>query len=314
MQQILTIVREELLQPVPSAVAKLAAELTQRHMTAWLAVLFYGSCLRRGEAALFDPDSLLDFYVLVDDYDLAYPQNPVMAWANRLLPPNVYFIEVNINGQSIRAKYAVMSMAQFVQGCSAESRTSTIWARFAQPARLIAVRNEAARLAVEAACADAAATFLAAVLPLLGDRFSAEHIWEEGFRATYGAELRSEHGNERASIIFAADRARYCRVVAAALERPIGADPSSQYENPLDAVARDRGRRAWFWRRMTGKTFNLLRLIKAVFTFDGAVDYALWKVERHSGVRPPVSAWERRHPILAAPVLLWRFYRAGAFR
>jgi hypothetical protein len=55
-------------------------------------------------------------------------------------------------------------------------------------------------------------------------------------------------------------------------------------------------------------------LIKGVFTFDGAVDYALWKVERHAGVRPPVSAWERRHPILASPQLLWRFYRAGAFR
>ena len=67
------------------------------------------------------------------------------------------------------------------------------------------------------------------------------------------------------------------------------------------------------WRRR-GKTLNLLRLIKAVFTFEGAVDYALWKVERHAGVRPEISAWERRHPILAAPVLLWRFHRAGAFR
>jgi hypothetical protein len=67
------------------------------------------------------------------------------------------------------------------------------------------------------------------------------------------------------------------------------------------------------WRR-TGKTLNLLRLIKAVFTFEGAVDYALWKIERHSGVKPTISAWEKRHPLLAAPVLLWRFYREGAFR
>jgi hypothetical protein len=40
----------------------------------------------------------------------------------------------------------------------------------------------------------------------------------------------------------------------------------------------------------------------------------LWKIERHSGVRLPVSPWQRRHPLLASPVFLWRLYRVGAIR
>ena len=31
-----------------------------------------------------------------------------------------------------------------------------------------------------------------------------------------------------------------------------------------------------------GKLLNGGRLIKALFTYDGALDYALWKIKRHS--------------------------------
>jgi len=54
--------------------------------------------------------------------------------------------------------------------------------------------------------------------------------------------------------------------------------------------------------------------VKATFTFDGALDYVLWKVKRHSGVVLPVTDWQRRHPLLSAPVLAWKLYRLGAFR
>ncbi len=65
---------------------------------------------------------------------------------------------------------------------------------------------------------------------------------------------------------------------------------------------------------LLGKALTVLRLMKGVFTFDGAVDYAAWKIERHSGITPKLSPWQRRHPILASPALLWRLYRQGAFR
>ena len=65
---------------------------------------------------------------------------------------------------------------------------------------------------------------------------------------------------------------------------------------------------------MIGKLFNIARLIKAAFTFEGGLDYILWKIARHSGVTIAVTDWQRRHPLLAAPGLAWRLYRRGAFR
>ena len=54
-------------------------------------------------------------------------------------------------------------------------------------------------------------------------------------------------------------------------------------------TGRDAERRRWRRRRLAGKLLNLLRLVKGAFTFEGALDYVLWKVERHSGVRVAVS-------------------------
>jgi hypothetical protein len=71
---------------------------------------------------------------------------------------------------------------------------------------------------------------------------------------------------------------------------------------------------AWRFRRLVGKLLSILRLAKGVFTFDGGVDYILWKIERHSGVKATATPWQRRHPLLAAPGLAWRLYRRGAFR
>jgi hypothetical protein len=74
----------------------------------------------------------------------------------------------------------------------------------------------------------------------------------------------------------------------------------------LTPSSRENASRRWAVRVRLGKPLNIARLIKAAFTFDGAMDYVAWKVERHSGVRPEVTDWQRRHPLLAAPGLYWR--------
>ena len=58
----------------------------------------------------------------------------------------------------------------------------------------------------------------------------------------------------------------------------------------------------------------MLRLAKAAFTFDGAMDYVAWKIERHSGVRIEVKPWQRRFPLLAAPGLYLKLRRMGVLR
>lgn len=314
MQDVASIVREELSWPVPSPVTAVADAIRQRFGGACVAILFYGSCLRLGSAMLRQSDSILDFYVLVDDYRAAYPGRRLLATANWLLPPNVFFVEQEVDGRRMQAKYAVMTADQFAGACDLGSSTSAIWARFAQPARLVYCADEAARAQVTAACVAAVESFVSAAVALQGETFRTDGLWVTGFRYTYGAELRSEKGDERAVAIVSADAGRFEKLAAAALAALGAAPVEGQYRNPLAPEERRDGQARWRRWRRNGRVLNLLRLVKAVFTFEGAVDYALWKVERHAGIRPPVSDWERRHPILAAPLLLWRFHRAGAFR
>lgn len=291
------LIARELAEPVAVAARAMADAVRARHAGAALAVLFYGSCLRRPESLL--TDSLLDFYLLVDDYKAAYG-SALTAFANSVLPPNVFYLEAEQGGTTLRCKYAVISLKQFQDGMSRATGNVSLWARFSQQSRLVWSRDARTADAVAAACAEATLTMLGNTVPLIPNA-SAEAVWQRAFQETYRAELRSE-GSERAAELANADAERYRRVTALALRAMVSLGPA-------DACAA-----AWRRRRRTGKLLNVARLAKATFTFDGALDYVLWKVKRHSGVTLPVTDWQRRHPLLSAPVLAWRLYRRGAFR
>lgn len=316
MQTPVEILREmiatELSRPVPDAVRAMADEIRRRHPAESIkAVIFYGSCLRRR----LPTEGVLDFYLLTDDYDSFYARR-LPALANAVLPPNVFYAERAWNGLVLRAKYAVITLRQFARGTAGASLQSALWARFAQPARLLNPRDDRAAAEVEAALADAVTTFVGAAVPLLPERFTAAELWSRGFAATYGAELRTE-GPERAVELYRADSERYDALTVPAL-----AAAGLAYRQEAGGVLlvsmviseRERGKRRWRRRRLVGKSLNVLRLIKGVFTFAGGLDYVLWKVERHSGVRVAISPWQRRHPLLAAPGIAWRLYRRGGFR
>src|SRR3546814_8867709 len=92
------------------------------------AVLFYGSCLRESEL----DGLMLDFYLIVSDYGDAYSKG-WMAAANRLIPPNVFPFQHD----GLIAKYAVLSEGDFVRLNGSEPHNVSVWARFAQPSRLV---------------------------------------------------------------------------------------------------------------------------------------------------------------------------------
>ena len=93
--------------PHSPMVTKAAAMVAARYSNTQ-SVLFYGSCLRTGEV----DGQMLDFYVIVDDYRNAYKQRRRAVW-NRLIPPNVFYFEQQIDGIIVRAKYAVLSISHF---------------------------------------------------------------------------------------------------------------------------------------------------------------------------------------------------------
>jgi hypothetical protein len=104
------LVEAELSIPVDPAVAAIAAAARAAHGDAAVAaVLFYGSCLRDG----YREGLLVDLYVLIDAYPSVHC-SPLMQFLNRLIPPNVYYLETAVHGGgTVRAKYALVSLDQF---------------------------------------------------------------------------------------------------------------------------------------------------------------------------------------------------------
>ncbi len=283
------LVAEELSQPVPAAVSDLAAAIAAAHGAASRAVLFYGSCLREQQL----DGLMLDFYLIVSDYRAAYPKG-WLATANRLIPPNVFPFAKD----GLAAKYAVLSEADFAALNRPEAATVSVWARFAQPSRLVWAADEDARArAIDAVAAAAPAVFTLAA-PIAGSS-DPMAIWRAGFARTYQCELRAERTARSGSIVDA-DPDRYRRFGAAM--------------PPVPAMTAAAAERRWAQLRRRGKRASVLRLAKASLTFAGGIDYLAWKINRHAGTTLVIQPWQRRHPIIAALFLVPRLIRQGAVR
>lgn len=290
MSALKSLVAAELAEPVDPRVAEMAEAIAAHYPGAARAILFYGSCLREHRL----DGLMLDFYLIVSDYRAAYGRSWLAA-ANRLIPPNVFVFEHG----GLTAKYAVLDEADFERECSPAARSVSVWARFAQPSRLVWAADEAARERTLAAVAEAAPTLFALTRPTLpaAERDDPLAVFRAGFALTYAAELRAERRAKPASLV-ECDPDRYRQIGEAALAERRGEAPVG----------------SWARRQAKGKALTLLRLLKAGLTFADGVDYLAWKINRHAGTRIEVKPWQRRWPLLAGLILLPRLLRRGAIR
>lgn len=260
-----------------------------------LGVLFYGSNLRTGSL-----DGVLDFYVLTAG------ERAEAIW------PRVSYHEWEHQGIALRAKVATMALETFRAAAAGELIDTTIWARFVQPSALAWRHDEASADAIAAAVSQAARTAARLAVALGPESGTPEDYWRALFRATYAAELRVEKAGREDSIL-AANHAHFDGLLPLALVAggiAFARGPDSVIRPGLTADERARLRGWWKRRQRLGKPYNLVRLLKASTTFDGAARYAAWKIERHTGVQVPVTPWRERHPVLAAPGVLWQVWRA----
>jgi hypothetical protein len=313
-----SILEAELQAPTLTAVGPLVQAIRRRHGPAVAAVLFYGSCLRRDRS-----QGVLDLYVLVDAYRPVHRSWPV-AILNQLLPPNVFYIEEEADGETVRAKYAVISLHQFQRRAAGQGLDSRIWARFCQPARLVFARDPEARRAAVAATRSATLTAVDRMrswLPGQGNwqRFRPADLWISGLMQTYRAELRSEQP-ETIRRLYEEQAQRMDRVAILALrsltaQRGLVLRESGGWlELASTPLRRRRSRLAWRMRRPLAKVLAILGLAKTPVTFEGWLPYVLWKLERQSGVRIEISDRQRAHPFLWAWPVLFRVLRLRVLR
>jgi len=301
------IVRSELAREAPEAARSLAAVLRTRYGGAVQAILFYGSCLRRSTS-----EGVLDFYMIVDDYRSAYGSG-LLATANALLPPNVFYLEQSTDEGTLRAKVAVMSARDFARGTGQRTLRPGFWARFCQPVIAVHLRDDAARDAVAEAALRSIRTAVTRGLGLVptrdgAARFTSRELWLALFRETYASELRAE-SDDSVTGLYAADAARYDRILLESLDA-LAAEGRARVAPDGDAFRvsqapglLNRPRRA---RRTLAKLAGLAQLVKSAFTFGDWVPYALWKIERHTGTRLELTERQRRHPLLFAWPVFFR--------
>jgi hypothetical protein len=290
------IVRAEAARPPQPEVRALLAALRARFGPHYRGALYYGSCRRQTTV-----EGLVDLHVLVDDPRAAL--GPAEGRLAEWLPPNVYYLETPHAGETVRAKVAVLSVTRFRRLCTRRGFHSYFWARYAQPLSILDAEGEARR-ALEESLVDALVTTISRALPLARDVTQPLDFWGRTLALCYNCELRPERGDRSASLVDA-DAGHHRATGAAALEARDGVLAAND-----PALAR----LGWGVRIVWGKVVSLARLLKALTTFDGGLDYAAWKLERHTGRRVEIPEAVRRNPWVHLWPHLWRLWREGTFR
>ena len=301
------LVADELSVPVIPQIQDFAEHIAAQYPGAARAVLFYGSCLRSEQ---FE-GQMLDFYLIVSNYEAAYDKPWLAKW-NRLLPPNVFPFQHD----GLMAKIAVLSEADFHDLNRPPASAVSVWARFAQPARLVWAADDAARTMAARAISGAAPTLLNAALAFVEREVDVLDLWQSGFRMTYDAELRAERNDRPASVV-EFDPERYERFGQAALQHtPIANELRGKkvhtLPDPQRRIMQERNR--WPALRRRGKMLTVARLAKAAFTYAGGIDYLAWKINRHAGTQIEIKPWQRRWPLVAALFLVPKLLARGAVK
>ena len=271
-----------------------------------LGFLYYGSSLRD----IDDASKMLDFYVIVDSYKTVHKGRPVRQIINRFLPPVVYYYEREDEDRVLTTcKYSLISLPEFERRCGRSAFLSIIWGRFSQPSLLYFPKTEVIENRILTARAHAVLHVARSTEGLFDHTPSFIDFWARGFRESYRTELRPESSEGRSREIVAKYSDRYEQLMQAVYGMP---NTDGTYTLPQPSRG-SKTARQWFLRRLIGRPVTAIRVLCSAATFDGGLEYVLRKIERHSGVTVQPSPFQRRHPVLCAPVLGWKLWRKGAF-
>lgn len=313
-QPLLSVIDQSVTELHDEPVEALVTEIRNRYGDVIVAILFYGSCMRNREYF----DGLLDLYVIVDSYHAAY-KKLLLASINKMLPPNVFNIEIPFADKKIKAKYAVLSTKDFQKASSRKWFHSYIWSRFTQPIKIVYLRDSDSKDKVTNALANASHTFLYHVIPMLPNEFDSETLWNKGFKFTYQSELRAEKVNAVTSL-YESNPQYFDLVLKNAINTlpyqvEIKKDASGMhYQTTIGNAKRLCSSILWKIRAFQGKMLSIFRLLKALFTFDQGVEYIVSKLEKHSGQNVELSDKVKRHPLIYGWGYFLKLYKRKIYK
>lgn len=292
----------------------LVAALQERFGGGLQAVILYGSCLRSADLL----DGLVDFYVLAENTPRAEPRR-LLRLGGRILPPNVYYLETPLDDQTVRCKYAVLSLAQFERGTGPGWFQSYLWGRFAQPVKPVWCDTPATQARLHAAFMRAGETLLRRAIPALPPEGRLADLWQGALALSYATELRAERQG-RAAELAGHGQAFFEALTRSLVPRLGGLLQVAERGGALvyHSHAAPRARRVapmlWAVRRGQGKALSVARLVKGLFTFEGGLDYLAWKLSRHSGQEVVIPDKVRRRPLIHIWGFMRHLHARGVFR
>lgn len=284
----------------------LANNICAPNQTSVTAVLFYGSCLHQPSSS----DSLADFYIIVSSYKDFWKGKKWLQIAGKLLPPNVFYRELELSEGKVRCKYAVLSMADFEAGCTTWFHTY-VFGRFAQPVALMHC-DQANTERIIHALSRATERFLDTGLSLMTAPFDSLAPWREALIRSYSCELRPERA-ERIDVLIGQAR-DYFQNTAEAYLRALNLEPMPDGRWCPHTASDVWSRTRWMRRKIWGKCLSLLRLMKAFFTFENGIDYIIYKLERHTNEDIQVPDRVRKWPLIFLWELFFRLWCRRLFR
>ncbi len=288
----------------------LAEDVCKDYEDDLVAVLFYGSCLWQEEVV----DGIADFFVIVSSYDRIWSNKKLLRLVGRLLPPNVFFRQLELPDGLFRCKYAVISMQQLEAG-SRQWFHSHIFGRMAQPVALARLKKPEDMARIHQMLADATSRLLNEGLGLMEATFSPLDLWHKSLLYSYRAELRPEKEARVTQLIgqsesyFSAAGQSFLESIPEKVEKV-----SADRYRMLKPASRIRSQVRWSLRAFLGKWLSLLRLGKAVFTFDNALDYMAYKIGRHSGEPIEIPRRVYKWPWLFLWGFLFKLWRKKLIR
>ncbi len=276
-----------------------------------LGVIYYGSSLWKG-----DLSGLLDFYIVCEQLDDWYFHNNFKKIANAWLPPNIEYYEWKDMNTLFRAKVAILSLEQLRKATYLNSIDTTMWARFCQPVKILWWKDKMAQQALFRCIVRAVGTAIWWAAYLGPKEGTALDYWCSLFRHTYNVELRVEAKNRPMLIL--ENREDYFTALLKLGWKKLGIFYKEMRDHHLkievSQAQKERMIKQWGIRKKLGRPLNIIRLIKAAFTFKGGPQYIIWKINRHCYLNLTLNNFQKNHPFINAPWILFKLYRQGMFK
>jgi hypothetical protein len=224
--------------------------------------------------------------------DLSFNKNPFVELLNRLLPPNVYYMETKLNDNILRAKYGIFTINQFKNMSSMNAFHPYLWARLVQPMMLVYVKDDEIKQEIIRSMFTAILTLITNVAPLAKNTFNLKEFWLKALSLTYSTEIRPE-GKKNIVNIYNLNKEYLDYLGESILDKlpyPIEkfSVKSNSYSIMISKHIKFINLLKWCLRIPYGKLLSVMRLLKSLFTFNNAFEYGFYKLSKHTpNVRIP---------------------------